>query len=241
MGMILFNGVSSKDVGIEVETFPTYDIPEREYEAIHVPGRNGDIIIDNGTYKNVKRSYQVSIATYNIPYSQKMAGVAKWLHSAPGYARLEDSYEPDFYRLGYYNEEVSLENLFNEAGKATINFTCKPQRFYKSGDMPVEFTSSGALQNRTVNIALPKVIVTKDTTEGKFTIGNATITVLADAGTSIIVDSELQDAYNVLGENMNSYITFDDGIFPILEPGNNIVSFTGGITKLEVIPRWWAI
>ena len=47
MGVIVFNGISSKDVGIEVETFPEYTIPEREYEAIHVPGRNGDVIIDN--------------------------------------------------------------------------------------------------------------------------------------------------------------------------------------------------
>lgn len=241
MGVIVFNGVSSKDVGIEVETFPTYDIPEREYEAIHVPGRNGDIIIDNGTYKNVKRSYKVSIATYDIPYSQKMAGVAKWLHSAPGYTRLEDSYDPAFYRLAYYSDALSLENLFNEAGRGDISFICKPQRFYKSGDMPVEFTEGGYIQNGTVNPALPKIIVTKGDTDGSVTVGNATITVLAASGTPIIIDSELQDVYNLNGDNKNSFITFDDGIFPILEPGTNTVSFSGGITKVEVIPRWWTI
>ena len=37
MGIVMFNGKSSKDVGIEVETFPTYDVPEKEFEVIHVP------------------------------------------------------------------------------------------------------------------------------------------------------------------------------------------------------------
>lgn len=241
MGIIVFNGISSRDVGIEVETFPTYDIPEREYEAIHVPGRNGDVIIDNGTYKNVNRTYKVSIATYDIPYSQKMAGVAKWLHSAPGYARLEDSYDPDFYRFAYYNEAVSIENLFNEAGRATINFVCKPQRFFKSGDMPVEFAANGVIQNRTVNIALPKIIVTKNGLQGAITIGDATITLAASSGSPIIIDSELQDVYDSLGENKNSVITFNDGIFPLLQPGSNSVSISGGVTKVEIIPRWWTI
>lgn len=240
MGMILFNGVSSKDVGIEVETFPTYDIPEKEYEAIHVPGRNGDIIIDNGTYKNVERTYKVSIAAYNIPYSKKMSGVAKWLHSAPGYARLEDSYEPDFYRLAYYNEKISLENLFNEAGRGEIKFICKPQRFYKSGDMIIEFTSAGQIQNGTVNIALPKIIVTTDNTAGSLTVSGATISIVENAGTSIILDSELQDAY-INGANKNSFINLDNGIFPLLYPGLNDISFTGGVTKLEIIPKWWTI
>lgn len=240
MGVIVFNGISSKDVGIEVETFPEYTIPEREYEAIHVPGRNGDVIIDNGTYKNVSRSYKVSIATYDIPYHQKMSGVAKWLHSAPGYARLEDSYEPAFYRLAYYNESVSIENLFNEAGKATINFTCKPQRFYKSGEQTISFSSAGEIQNGTVNIALPLIKVTKVNLQGRIMVGDATITIASDSG-NIIIDSELQDVYDADGNNKNSVVTFDSGIFPLLQPGSNEISFDGGITKVEVIPRWWTI
>ena len=240
MGVIVFNGISSKDVGIEVETFPEYTIPEREYEAIHVPGRNGDVIIDNGTYKNVSRSYKVSIATYDIPYHQKMSSVAKWLHSAPGYARLEDSYEPAFYRLAYYNESVSIENLFNEAGKATIKFTCKPQRFYKSGEQAIAFSSAGEIQNGTVNIALPLIKVTKVNLQGRIMVGDTTITIASDSG-DVIIDSELQDVYNADGENKNSVVTFNDGIFPLLQPGSNSISFDGGVTKVEVIPRWWTI
>lgn len=241
MGVIVFNGISSRDVGIEVETFPTYDVPEREYEAIHVPGRNGDVVIDNGTYKNTQRSYYVSIATYNLSYHQKMAGVAKWLHSSSGYARLEDSYEPDFYRQAYYNEQVNFENLFNEAGRATINFVCKPQKFLKSGEIPIEFTSAGSIQNGTINISLPKIEVITDNTQGEINISGIRVTVAANAGTSIIIDSELQDAYNNQNVNKNLSITLNDGEFPVLKPGKNTISFSGGVQSLKITPRWWTI
>ena len=182
----------------------------------------------------------MSIATYDIPYHQKMSGVAKWLHSAPGYTRLEDSYEPTFYRLAYYNESVSIENLFNEAGKATIKFTCKPQRFYKSGEQAVAFSSAGAIQNGTVNIALPLIKVTKVNLQGRIMVGDTTITIASDSG-DVIIDSELQDVYDADGNNKNSVVTFNDGIFPLLQPGSNEISFDGGVTKVEVIPRWWTI
>lgn len=241
MGTLVFNGISSRDVGIEVETFPTYDIPEREYTAVHVPGRNGDVIIDNGTYKNVKRSYLVSIATYNVSYHQKMAAVAKWLHTASGYARLDDSYEPDFYRMAYYNSELKIENIFNEAGKATLEFICKPQKFYRDGDIPLTFTSTGRLYNHTGNIALPLIEVTTDNTQGTISVGGVSVTILANSGTSIILNTELQDAYNNQNVNKNPYIVLTDGEFPILSPGINSVTFSGGVQSVKVTPKWWTI
>lgn len=240
MGVITFNGVSSKDVGIEVETFPTYDVPEKEYEVIHVPGRNGDVVIDTGTYRNTVRTYSVSIATYDLPYYKKMNAVAEWLHSSSGYGKLSDSYEPDFYRYGYYQEQISIENLFNEAGKATLNFICKPQRFYKTGDMPVIFTATGKIQNKTINASLPIINVYTDNTQGEVYIGDYIFTVKANSGTSITVDSELQDAYSG-SVNKNSSIVLNSGAFPILEPGINNISFSGGITRLAIYPKWWTI
>ena len=41
MGVITFNGITSSSVGVEVETFPNYVAPQKDYEVIHIPGRNG--------------------------------------------------------------------------------------------------------------------------------------------------------------------------------------------------------
>lgn len=240
MGVIAFNGVSSADVGIEVEKFPSYDIPEKEYDIIHVPGRNGDIVIDTGTYKNVSRIYEVSIATRDIAFHRKMGRVAQWLYSASGYARLEDSYEPDSYRLAIYNKKVSIENLFNEAGKAKLEFNCKPQRFLKSGDIPSIITTSSIIYNDTPFNALPIINVVTDDTAGELTVGDVMLSIAANAGTNLTINSELQDVYSGTA-NKNSYVTLNSGIFPKLVPGNNSISFTGGIQSVTIYPKWWTI
>lgn len=245
MGVIMFGGVSSKDVGIEVETFPTYDIPERDFEVIHIPGRNGDIILDNGTYKNITRTYQVSIATYDISYHQKMAAVARWLCSSPGYLRLEDSYEPDFFRYAYYNKKLNIENIFNEAGRAKLEFICKPQKYLKSGEFPIYFDSNGKIRNLTNQIALPLIKVTTDNTDGAVTISDSsyscTFRTIANKGTNFIVDSELQDVY-WQQSSKNDCISFTSGYFPALQADSTMtISITGGIQSIEITPRWWTV
>ena len=100
MGVITFNNITSSSLGIEVETFPNYEVPEKEYQITHVPGRNGDLVVDTKTFQNVPRPYEVSVATRNgETFTQKMNAIAEWLHSASGYDRLEDTYEPDYYRM----------------------------------------------------------------------------------------------------------------------------------------------
>lgn len=164
MGVVTFNGISSKDLGIEVETFPSYQVAERVYQSINIPGRDGDVLVDTGSFKNTTRQYKISVATYNqTSYFEKINKVVEWLHSSSGYARLEDSYEPGIYRMAYFKDSQSIENIFDEAGRATISFTCKPQRFLKEGELPIRLVSAGQfLINNTAYSAKPLVRILKD-------------------------------------------------------------------------------
>lgn len=238
MGVIIFNGIASKDFEIEVEHFPGYDTPTREYEVIHVPGRNGDIYIDKGTYSNVPRSYDIAFATLKDGQYTMMANrVSEWLHSAVDYARLEDSYEPEYYRLAAYQEATSLENILNHGGRATISFDCKPQRFLKSGDRPILFYENGTLKNPTGFKSLP-IITVKGDGEGKFSIGDYTVTI-SNIGESITINSEIQDAYTgTTNRNLDISLSSE---FPKFEKGINEISFSGGIISMEVIPKWWTL
>lgn len=237
MGIVIFNGVSSLDKGIHVEHPPGYTIPEKDYDVIHVPGRNGDIVIDNGSYKNVSRSYEIAIGSLAMSFEYISDAISSWLSSAIGYGRLEDSYEPNYYRMAMYRESADIENILFHAGRATINFDCKPQRYLKSGDRPVLIVSSGVLRNPTRFTALP-ILTVHGTGSGTIRIGNYTITI-SNIGTSMIIDSELQDAYRG-STNCNSDTIMPNG-FPKLLPGDNQVTLSGGITSMEVIPKWWTI
>lgn len=237
MGVIIYNGRSSKEIGLEVETFPEYHTPKRTYEKIHIPGRNGDLLIDGGCWENVVRSYSVSIGSYDRFYYEMANKVSEWLHSSITYARLEDSYEPEYYRLATYLEELSMSNIFDHGGKATIEFDCKPQRFLKIGDEPVVITDSTTLQNPTGFSSNP-IIKIHGTGSGVLTVGEYPV-VISEIGEQIIIDSEIQDAYYG-GINKNPMITIPNG-FPKLDIGLNNIGFSGGITGVEVMPKWFTL
>ena len=241
MGVIIFNGIPSTNYGIHVETPPVYATPERDYGVVHIPGRNGDLVIDNGSYKNVTRKYSISVGEIDGNFTTLAAGVSEWLHSASGYARLEDSYESDYFRLAYYVADAEMENLFHKAGKMSIEFNCKPARFLKAGERAVSFTTAGSISNPTFQKSFPKLTVVVSGS-GTLTIGDQTITISGlTNSTRMVIDSELQDVYEEGSlTNLNSKVSFSDG-FPLLSPGVNTITFTGSITSVEVIPRWWIL
>lgn len=219
-----------------------YALPERDYDVVHIPGRNGDIVIDNGSYKNVSRTYDISVGEIDGDFTKLAAGVSEWLHSCSGYARLEDSYEPDYFRQAYYVADAEMENLFHKAGKMSVEFNCKPQRFLKSGELPVKFRASGALYNPTFQESLPKLVIDVSGS-GSVTIGSYTITIEGiSSQTQIVIDSELQDVYELEAKtNLNDKVSFSSRLFPKLEAGLNSILLSGSISYVEVTPRWWIL
>lgn len=234
MGVIIFNNKSSADCRIQVAHPPGYAYPERDYTITHIPGRNGDIIQDNGCYKNVERTYEVSFDVPNEDFATYANAVSAWLHSTTGYARLEDSYEPNYYRMATYQESNIFENLYNQAGTATIVFECKPQRFLKTGDNIITIQNSLTIMNPTGFEAYPLFKVTG--TSGVLTVNGNSIT-FSSIDDYVILDCELQDAYK---ENINKNSTIS-GTFPVLKTGSNTISWTGDISSVTMKPRWWTI
>lgn len=238
MGVIIFNGISSESLGIQVETQPGYQYPERDYEVIHVPGRSGDVLIDTGSYKNVEREYQISKVMGEGEFHILANQISEWLHSANGYARLEDTYEPLYFRQAFYMEDGSVANILGQGGKATIKFVCKPQRYLRSGEQSIAATKETTIGNPTGFTAKPLFVV-EGTGSGTLTVGNNAL-LINSIRNKITIDSELKDAYQD-STNRNSDITLSTYGFPALPPGQTTISFSGGITKVIVTPRWWTL
>ena len=236
MGIVIFNGISSNDLHIQVQTEPDYDFPEKDYEVTHVPGRNGDIVIDQGSWQNVSRKYNLAMDAGKISYTEVASKIVQWLHSASGYARLEDSYEPDFYRMAMYKDSGSISNIYNKAGQIEIEFTCKPQRYFKSGEIADIFTTSTEYRNPTDFPAKPLIKI-HGSGSGTVKIGAYTVTI-NDILDGMVVDSEQQDTYKDQ-TNCNSKVSITE--YPKLIAGNNAISISGGVTSIEIIPRWWTL
>ncbi len=237
MGVITFNGVTSSSFNLQVERRPDYEIPEKDYDSFHIPGKNGDLLIFNGSYKNVVRSYDVAIGSRNGLFTSMANDISSWLCSPSEYARLEDTYEPDYYKLATYKGPATIENILGNAGRATIEFDRKPQRFLKTGDTKVVVTSGQTLNNPTKFAALP-IITVKGSGSGILKVGGYTVTISA-IDVELIINSEIQDAYKGT-LNKNQTITLSSE-FPKLISGGNEISYSGGITSVEIIPKWWTI
>lgn len=159
MGLIIFNGRRSSDYNILVEHPPGYEAAERDYDAIHVPGRNGDVYMDKSSYKNVSRVYEIASGSTDGKFAVLANNISEWLQTARGYARLEDTYEPEYYRLAIYVGALNVQNILQHAGRAQVSFNCKPQRFLKSGEKAVDFSGGGTIYNPTGFVSLPVITV----------------------------------------------------------------------------------
>ena len=240
MGLVIFNYQSSKDYYAEIEAPPTYKTPARDYELNHVPGRNGDLLYDQGSYQNLDVTYTMSIVPpQGYSYAETMLKFQSWLHSGSGYLRLEDSYDPEHYRMACFKDESEIENYFDKAGKLTVTFNCKPGRFLKDGEEPILVNEAAMIINPTQHNARPFFMIMGSGT-GEFTVNNYTVTI-SEIENGMVVDCDLMDCYKD-DTNLNNKVSIspvDD--FPSFIPGRNIVTHSGGIEGLVVIPRWWSL
>lgn len=232
---IVFNGKSFIDFGVFISGAGTFDAPERDTEKVEIPGRNGDLTIDNGRYKNIPIKYPAFIVN---SFSSNVEGLRNYLLTQKGYKRLEDTYHPEEFRMGKIAGGFTTKPVAELwAGEFDLEFDCYPQRFLKSGEIPVEFTQAGTLENRQLTEAKPLI---RAYGTGSFEIGGVAVEITqADGYTDI--DCELEEAYkDTLSTDKNGMIILTDGIFPTLMPGSNTVTLSG-ITKLEIRPRWWVL
>lgn len=131
--------------GVELETTfnmtaigrGTYGAAERDIEQIHVPGRNGDLLYDNGGFKNVSVVFPCSIIS---DFPENARELRNFLLGAPGYHKLVDSYHPDEYRMaefrGPFEPDVHTYRN-NDSANFDLVFNCKPQRWLTDAETNV--------------------------------------------------------------------------------------------------------
>ena len=253
MGNFKFGEHSTKDFDLVIQAPPTYNFPEKDVSVEHIPGRNGDLIIDNNCWKNTERTYSIaSVFRPGTDFISNSERLIKWLTSTEGYHRLEDSYDPDVYRLGSFKNSGSLTNYYDKATAINVTFDCKPQRYLKNGEKSVEFSGSVAtLENPTGYYSLPEItiknILPLENEVLLFTIQNdnkVTSVVSfnkirsANDPYDITLNSELQTAYSSQQSNINSYVNLNDLEFPILRKGVSILSINNYIQNKGIIEQY---
>lgn len=228
---ITYGGKDLREYGLYCDGKGTLDAPERVLEEIVIPGRNGTLTIDSGRYENAELSYDCFIIRN---FRENIEGIRNFLLQGAAYRRLEDTYHPDEYRMARYTQGLQVEPTeLMRQGSFTLTFNCMPQRFLKDGEIPKTYTGAGTIYNRTLQEAKPLLRVWGN---GVLGIGDYSITLTGTTDWTDL-DCETEDAtYGAVNRNANV-----SGEYPRLKPGENGISLGTGITKLQIIPRWWII
>lgn len=232
---ITLNNKSLADFGVYISGKGVFDAPERDSESIEIPGRNGELTIDNGRYKNKPLTYPAFIIR-DLKYNAQ--GLRNFLLSQSGYVRLEDDYHPEEYRLAKWIggfEAEPIEELY--AANFDLTFSCYPQRFLKEGEQEIEITAATTINNNYLTTAKPLI---RAYGTGSFSIGGIAVQITS-ASSYTDIDCELEEAYkDSLATNCNGNVVLTNGNFPKLVPGDNAITLSG-ITKLIITPRWWIL
>ena len=218
--------------GGEIIPAVVYETPNivratRKMTVVAIPGSSRESIEMEDAWESYEQKYNFFVGDGTE--------VARIVYKT-GYQVLLDDFEPDIYRLAYYQGGFEAANEQTRLGTFELSFKCRPERFLITGDTPVTFTADGTITNPTAFDSKPLIRLTGNG-DGTLTVGETTVTITG-MNDFLNIDSDRMDVYRGRTQNRNYLMT---GEFPVLKPDVNVISFTGGITQVKITPRWWVI
>jgi len=230
-----FGSMDTRDNSIVVLSKTRHNAPARVVTKQSVPGRSGDLIIDEERFENVEISYTIStVPSSHFELKEIARRLKGFLSAKGGYLKLYDSYDQDYFRYAAFNNSLDIEEVLPELGECEIVFDCKPFQYAIVGQAPIILDSGSIeLYNREAFDSKPYIKIYGSGT-GSLYVNNQSFN-FSDIDEYIELDSEIKDAYKGLTPQNSK---MNGAEFPTFTPGINVVSFSGGITSIEIIPRW---
>ena len=222
------NDVYTDEYGISPKGRVEVPTPEQDVVHTEVKGRHGSLTKKYG-FKDIL--LPVHFTMYGESFKKIFREVKMKLLDAK--TLVFDDDDEVHYKVKNV-QIVTAENLIKKFGEFTVMFTLAPFQ-YELNDSTKTITGRTMLSNQ--GYESEPLITVHCAGTGKLYVNNVPITIQNINGT-IIIDSELMNAYsnnNGIITNLNNHMIGD---FPVFKHGSNVIYFDGGITKLEVNPRW---
>ncbi|MFL8798957.1 MULTISPECIES: distal tail protein Dit [unclassified Clostridioides] len=232
-----YGEINSRDFGIVITDINELASPERRFERIEIPGRNGSLILDEGCYSNFNLEIECYIDVDGKDINILSSEIKMWLQTDFSYKNLIISSDPNYYREAVCINKLDLEEVIKDLGYFKITFECKPlKKQLISNLITINESNSKLINTGMASYPLIKVFGNGDI---ELKINNEIIE-LTEVQGHIYIDCELMNAYKVdihtndiVNENSRMF-----GDFPTFEHGENIITYTGDVEKIEIEPRW---
>lgn len=224
-GELYFNGNRSLNLNLFLENYPSIPIANEEYEEVLVEGRNGKLIINKGTYPDKKIPFTFTILSPRIEIDFER--VYEWLTELEDnrliFGRRDRCYKVKKVIFG------DIQKEFRSIGEFDVTFLCEP--FLQDLDKTThEITTSGLKINYDGNAPGDTLIKVYGSGNIQLTINGETMQI-NNVTDYVEIDSDLLQVRNQDGTSKD-----DDtlGDFILFTKGENVISYTGTVTKVVV-------
>lgn len=234
---LIYNNRATTEFNLKLENGVTFASPSKNLELEKIGGLDGEVITGDGTLNNIVRDFPFTVSSDKKRNVQEIATeLSNWLKIGNEWHDLEFSGDPDYIYRAIYIDEYNLDRVTNFYGKVVLSFVCKPYKFLKSGRQ--EITLGTNIINPTSRYASPTITI-KGTGNITLKIGEA-LWEFKNVSGGIVVDTLLNAVYNL----DKSALAWDKTItypLPKIATGKQLVTKTGMITDIKIIPNWEVI
>lgn len=208
--------------------FQLPDTKDKLIENIYVSGANK---LQTNAIKTIDKKFNFCFLNASL---QELRRVKNFFNTAK---KITFDEEPDvFYEVILVNISDSDKETY-DAYNLTVTFTCQPFA-YQINQPTLTLTANNTLTNATYNDMYPRIaIYGTSASQTSLKIGSETMYFKA-LDTKLTVECKpgeqnVLDKYNAEANNVKR------GDFFHVKPGNNTVTLGAGITKVEILCRWW--
>ena len=226
-----FGGKSSKDAGINLQRPIEFSgaVPIRD--KVKVAGKNGMVYFETHAFENREGKADCFVMGENA--EQKFDDVNAFLFGNLSYQVLQTDEDINHYWLAKVANGADIAVRLKKLAPFSIEFDCKPQRYYKSGDLPLILENGQQLANPSPFTAKPLLHISGS---GSGTVSDGTNTLALTDCDDITVDCDIMQIYQGTTNKNN----VGAGAFLALGKESTI-TWTGGITAVTLTPRWWTL
>ena len=235
--MFNYKGISAKKMGLRVLNDITFDAPKRSTILIDVPGRNGNLVMDNGRYEDVVRSIPCRLeAPKKRDVEKLISKIHNWLGQEVGYHEFLWHKDPDHIYLAMVENGAMSSRRLSQLAQTLIDFSIYPIKYIKSSMIEREVDNGTIIVNDAEMKANP-IIRIVGVGLIRLTIGENNITINIPTETEgCIINSENRTITSL--DKQIPLFRNTTGTFPVLDLGNNTLIWeSANEVQVFVTPR----
>lgn len=225
----IFKGVNSRDMGVQVESYPPIMRAPKRVKQVNVPGRAGALILSEGDAVYDAYTRRMKIAIRN---DDTLDDVLAWLS---GEGPFVSGNEPERVYQVAMQQAFTADKLYHGVYHGELQMLTQPFKGIFP-ELALSIAATRTLHNPGSVPSLPMVVCTGSGSRS-ITIEDVTFQIASNAPATVTIDCE---ACMITGggRSLEDCVTMLAGEFPSFPVGECSICREGTFTSVQLMPRW---